>query len=268
MHDMHQFTTAISQIVSTPTEEEVILRGHRLSDLIREGSFAQSVFLMLTGQMPTPGQARTLDAVFTACVDHAVTPSAMIGRAFASYGTTVPQAIAAGVLLFGDITGGAGEPLARILVDAIGERVAQGGAIDDSVIDTAAQAIVAQALQGTGRMPGYGIPAHAMDPRAPALLEVARREGAAGPYCRLLVAIEAELGRRKGRVIPINIDGIVAALVLDFGMPAACAAAFVMIPRSFSTLAHHIEEKGQGTRWRHVPQDQVTYTGPMPASRT
>jgi len=37
-----------------------------------------------------------------------------------------------------------------------------------------------------------------------------------------------------------------------------------MIPRSFSTLAHFIEEKAQRTKWRHVPQEGVTYTGPMP----
>ncbi|QQS12945.1 MAG: hypothetical protein IPK81_01280 [Rhodospirillales bacterium] len=45
-------------------------------------------------------------------------------------------------------------------------------------------------------------------------------------------------------------------------LPPECAAAFVMIPRSFSTLAHYIEEKAQGVKWRHVPQEGVTYTGP------
>ena len=70
--------------------------------------------------------------------------------------------------------------------------------------------------------------------------------------------------RAKGRPIPINIDGIVAAIVLDFGLPVGCAAAFVMIPRSFSTLAHHLEERAQQTRWRHVPQEHVTYTGLLP----
>src|SRR5690606_37270342 len=92
-----------------------------------------------------------------------------------------------------------------------------------------------------GRMPGFGIPAHATDPRSPALLKVAQQQGSAGVYCRLLVAIEAELNRVKKRAIPINLDGIVAALVMDFGFPDGCAAAFVMIARSYSTLAHHLE---------------------------
>ena len=115
MADMHHYVTAISKVVSTEHEEEVILRGHRLSDLIREKTYAESVFLMLAGRLPSAGEARTLDALMTACVDHGVTPAAMIGRAFASYGTSIPQAKAGGILLFGDIAGGAGDPLARLM---------------------------------------------------------------------------------------------------------------------------------------------------------
>ncbi len=268
MADMHHYVTAISQIVSNDIEEEVVLRGHRLSDLIQNSSFAEAVFLMLSGQMPSEGQARTLDALFTACVDHGVTPAAMIGRASASYGTTVPQAIAAGILLFGDIHGGAGEPVAQLMSEAIGAAVESKGPLDGVAISNAAKSIVADAMNTGGRMPGFGIPAHKTDPRAPALLKVAQETGAAGPYCRLLVAMERELQIAKGRPIPINLDGIVAALVMDFGFPMGCSAAFVMIPRSFSTLAHHLEEKSQNTRWRHVPNEHVTYTGPQPPERS
>ena len=264
MADMHHYVTAISQIVSNETDEEVVVRGHCLSDLIRNASFSDAVFLMLAGQMPSEGQSRTLDALFTACVDHGVTPAAMIGRAFASYGTTVPQAIAAGILLYGDIHGGAGDPMARIMAEALRAAFESKQVIDDATINKAAKNIISDALQSGGRMPGFGIPAHNADPRAPALLKVAQEAGAAGPYCRLVVAMERELEVAKGRPIPINLDGIVAALVLDFGFPMGCAAAFVMIPRSFSTLAHHLEEKSQNTRWRHVPQEHVKYTGPMP----
>ena len=131
-------------------------------------------------------------------------------------------------------------------------------------VNEVAKQMVSEAMQSTGRVAGFGIPAYHADPRAPALLKVAQETGAAGPYCRLLVAMEQELALAKGRPIPISLDGIVAALVLDFGFPMGSSAGFVMIPRSFSTLAHHLEEKSQGTRWRYVPQEHVTYTGPVP----
>jgi citrate synthase len=158
MSDMHHYETAISKIISNESEEELILRGHRLSDLIRTASFAQAVFLMLSGRMPTPGQARTLDAVFTACVDHAVTPAAMIGRAFASYGTSIPAAIAGGILMFGDITGGAGDPLARLMTQALARPAEGAPDADDARVQAAARQLVAQALAAGGRMPGFGIP--------------------------------------------------------------------------------------------------------------
>ncbi|TAK67289.1 MAG: citryl-CoA lyase, partial [Betaproteobacteria bacterium] len=66
MSDMHHYVTAISKIVSDEHDDEVILRGHRLSDLIQNASFAEAVFLLLAGRMPNRGQARTLDALLTA----------------------------------------------------------------------------------------------------------------------------------------------------------------------------------------------------------
>jgi citrate synthase len=263
MSDMHHYETAISKIVSNEREEELVLRGHRLTDLIANATFAEAVFLMLAGRMPSPGQARTLDAVFTACVDHGVTPAAMLGRAFASYGTSTTAAVASGILMFGDVTGGAGDPLARRMRAALDG--ADAGNLGNGVLAGLAREIVAEELRAGGRVPGFGIPAHRADPRAPARLRVAAANGTLGVHCRLLVAMEDALAEAKGRRIPINLDGIVAALVLDLGLPLESAAAFVMIPRSFSTLAHYLEERAQNTRWRHVPADGVTYTGPMPS---
>jgi citrate synthase len=267
MSDMHHYETAISTIISNKDEEEVILRGHRLSDLIRNNSYADSVFLMLSGRMPTKGEARALDALMTACVTHGVSPSASIGRSFASYGTTIPQALAAGILMYGDIAGGAGDPLARLMTEGMREARPDGGDVGDETIASVADRLVTKMLAaGGGRVPGFGIALHAEDPRVPALLAAAQEHGQAGVFCRLLIAMEESLAKAKRRRIPANLDGAVAALMLDFGFPEGCAAALVMIARSYSTLAHHLEEKTKGTKWRHVPQECVKYTGPMPSS--
>ncbi|MFJ0628431.1 citryl-CoA lyase, partial [Bordetella bronchiseptica] len=137
MNDMHHFTTAISKIVSTPQEEETIIRGHRLSDLIREQPFVASAFLLLTGRLPDAGEARTLDAVLTACVDHGVTPAAAIGRTFASYGAPIAQAMAGAALLYGDVAGGVGDPLAAMMKQAIADAGARNGAPGEHDVDAA-----------------------------------------------------------------------------------------------------------------------------------
>ena len=46
--DMSSWETAISKVVSEGEEEEVVIRGHRLGDLIGRVGFAEMMFLMLS----------------------------------------------------------------------------------------------------------------------------------------------------------------------------------------------------------------------------
>lgn len=268
MTDMSHWRTSISKIKNDTDDEDTIIRGHRLGKLIGRTSFAEMMFLLIRGELPTLGQARVLDALLTASMEHGLTPPAMIARTCASNGTSAQAAIAAGGLLFGNVMGGAGEALARMMV----ERVIAGAeargrsavALNDDDLRDVARKMVVESIGHGGRVPGFGIPVHRKDPRTPALLQVARETGVFGTYCRLLVMLEEELERVKGRPIAANLDGAGAAIVLDLGFPWQSAVACVTIPRSVSMLAHYLEESSQGTRWRHVPQEQVMYTGPMP----
>jgi len=98
--DVLERETSISRVVSEGAEEEVIVRGHRLSDLIGRISFAEMMFLLLRGDLPTP--ARVLDALLVASAEHGIAPPSMVSRCFASYGTSIQAAVAGGVLAFGD----------------------------------------------------------------------------------------------------------------------------------------------------------------------
>ncbi|MEK7644338.1 MAG: citrate/2-methylcitrate synthase, partial [Patescibacteria group bacterium] len=48
-----KFQTAISDIRRDGTE---IIRGYKLTDLIRGVSFTETIFLILKGELPTPAQ--------------------------------------------------------------------------------------------------------------------------------------------------------------------------------------------------------------------
>jgi citrate synthase len=113
---------------------------------------------------------------------------------------------------------------------------------------------------------GFGHPQHDFDPRVPVLLELAEVEGVSGVYCQLLQQIEAALERSVGRRIAANFDGISAALILDLGLDWRVARPLIIAARTIGLAAHFIEESDQQNRWRHVPQEQVTYTGPHPTS--
>lgn len=262
--DMTTWETSICKVVSHGDTEEIIVRGQKMSELIGQVSFAEMMFLMLQGRLPTKPQARTLDALLVASIEHGIAPPSMIARCYASYGTSIQSAIGAGVTAFGDRMGGLGEQMARMLVEALAPHLKNGDP-DDGLLQRLAAEIVADAQRTKSRVPGYGIPLHATDPRSPAVLDVARREGVYGPYCRLGMAIEAALTKaRGGRSVPMNLDGVSAVVALDLGFDWRATRLFLITPRTVSFAAHYLEEQDQDTTWRHLPADQIAYVGKEP----
>ena len=258
--DMSAWETGIAQVVSTDSEEEVIVRGHKLSDLIGQTSFAEMMFLMLQGRRPSAAQARVLDALLVASMEHGIAPPSMISRCFASYGTTIQAAVGAGILAFGDRMGGLGEQLAQLLSDRLATRDGGAKAWSDGDLAAEATTLVAEAQRSGTRVPGYGIPLHGADPRAPAVLAVARTEGVFGPHCRFAMAIEDALTKaRGGRAVPLNVDGVSAAVALDLGFDWRATRMFLLTPRSVSMGAHYLEEQAQDTTWRHIPAASIVY---------
>ncbi|MGH7367081.1 MAG: citrate/2-methylcitrate synthase [Candidatus Rokuibacteriota bacterium] len=256
---MTRWETGICDVVSAEGHEGVIVRGHRLSDLVGRVSFAEMMFLLIQGHEPSKPQARVLEGLLVASMEHGIAPPSMISRCLASYGSPIQAAVAGGVLAFGDWMGGAGEDFARLLVRHLGPIEREQAAIDDETLCELARKIVETAVGAKDRIPGFGIPLHKADPRAPALLGLARGEGVYGRYCRLATLIEDELEKHAGHRIPMNLDGVGAAIILDLGFDWRLARLFIITPRTVSMGAHYLEELGQDTRWRHVPQSLIEY---------
>lgn len=263
--DMTSWETAIAKVVSEGEHEEIVVRGHRMSDLIGSATFAEMMFLMLQGRYPTKPQARVLDALLVASMEHGIAPPSMIARCYASYGTSIQAAVGAGITAFGDRMGGLGEQLAELLSARLGPSLAGGTSPGDADLQTLASAIVEEAKRNKARVPGYGIPLHDMDPRAPQVLAIAKQEGTYGPYCRLGAFIEEAIAHaRGGRGIPMNVDGVSAVVALDLGFDWRATRLFLLTPRTVSFAAHYLEEQDQDTTWRHLPASQITYTGKDP----
>jgi citrate synthase len=148
------------------------------------------------------------------------------------------------------------------MVERLGARDGGAEVWNDADLEAEAAAVVAETASAGARMPGYGIPLHGADPRAPAVLGIARNENVFGPYCRFATAIEAALSAaRGGRAVPMNLDGVSAAVALDLGFDWRATRMFLLTPRSVSMGAHYLEEQAQDTIWRHIPADQIDYHG-------
>ncbi|WP_246678589.1 citrate/2-methylcitrate synthase [Mesorhizobium sp. B2-4-17] len=97
-----------------------------------------------------------------------------------------------------------------------------------------------------GYVPGFGHRFHPVDPRAPRLLELTRdfaaRGVVKGRFAEIAEAIEADVARRKGKRIPLNIDGATAVIYGELGLPPPLTRGLFVLSRSVGILAHAWEQ--------------------------
>jgi len=244
--------TAISQV----TPGEIRVRGYDLVELVGRRSFGDVVYLLLSGGLPKANEGRMVEACLVACVEHSlVAPSVDAARFVASAGVPLQAAVAAGMIGLGDHHGGAVDAAARVLLDA-----AETGRPDREAALEAARALKAEGR----RLPGYGHPVHDPDPRVARLLEVAGELGLRGRWCALAQALEAVTEEVFGRILRMNVDGVLAAILLELGLDAALGKAFYVIGRPPGFVAHVFEEQTRERPYRDVGWESVEYDGPDP----
>jgi citrate synthase len=197
-------------------------------------------------------------------VDHSPqAPSIAIARMAATCGVGLNSAMASAVNVLGDIHGGAGEQAVE-LYEAIAARLDRGEAEADAV-----QAGLNDFVAAHGKViPGFGHRFHPIDPRtAPllALVDAAAAKGDVdGRFARIGRAVEENLSGRKGKRIPMNIDGATAVIYAELGFPAPLARGLFCLSRSVGILAHAWEQTQEGVRIKGpIPRQWTpTYDGP------
>src|SRR3984893_17355912 len=98
------------------TPNKILIRGYPVDEMMGRLSFAEAVYLLLMGELPTPAIGRMLNAVLVSSLDHGVTPpSTLAARNVATSGAPLKDSIAAGILAFGPHHGGDIETCMRFL---------------------------------------------------------------------------------------------------------------------------------------------------------
>jgi citrate synthase len=250
--DLH-WKTAITSV----QPNKVRLRGYSIDELMGKVSFSQAIYLALKGELPPPAVARLLDAIFVSSVDHgAGPPSVLAARTVASTGAELHAAVAAGVLAISRLHGGAVEEGMR-LFQAVARRAAE-----QNVPEEAAAGEILAEMKGRGeRASGFGHRVHTQDPRTEKLIAQADELKHAGPHARIARAIE-KVFKESGKPLPINVDGAIAAVLCDLGMPAEIGNAFFIIARVPGLVAHIHEEKTRMKPMRKIHPADFEYDGP------
>ncbi|WP_207930568.1 citryl-CoA lyase [Streptomyces hainanensis] len=240
------------------------LRGYPVEQLVGRITFAEQIWLMLRGELPTPVQGRLLEAALVAAVDHGPqAPSIAAARMAATCGVGLNSAVATGAGLLGDVHGGAGQQCMEVLARVVGGEDAG--------------AVVADFRARRAYVPGFGHRFHPRDPRRDPLLalvgEAVERGEVPGHALAAGLAVEAALAEGRARPVPMNIDGATAIIYAELGFPPELGRGLFVLSRSVGILAHAWEETSSGSRIKGpIPRPLLAgYHGPperdLPADR-
>ncbi len=240
--------------ITTHVDHEVYIRGYRLLDLVGNLTFAQAIYLLLKGELPSEAESKMMEAIFVSVIDHGIAPPSVIAaRSVASGGNSLNVGVAAGVLAFGSAHGGALEDAMRFMQ----EGVSSGRPVEE---------IVSEYLSRKKPIPGYGHRFYKdFDPRTKRLMELAKRYGFFGKHCEFAEAVEREIEKQKGKRIVLNVDGAIAAVTSDMGFDWRLGKGFFIIGRVPGLVAHVYEELVKEKPFsKRLSEEEIEYTGPQP----
>lgn len=221
--------------------------GFDLAKLAGEISFTRAIYLVLMGKMPDKNSEKMLDALLTIAIDHGVEPpSTVAARNVYSGGSPIQAAVASGILAFGQYHGGAIEEA----MENFKQYQARG-----------AEAMIEEFDKGGKRIAGFGHKLYTTDPRTERLVTIGKELGFFGKYIKFAQEVEKGLSAKK---LPLNIDGIMAAILLEMGFSTKVAKGIFIIARVPGIVAHVVEEATREKPFRRLTEQDVEYDGPRP----
>lgn len=243
--------TAVSDVSSHVLK----IRGYPIDDLVSRLSYTETLYLTIRGELPTPSEARVLDAALSALPDHGFLSTHAGAARFVSSGwpSSIVPGIVAGLLCIGEITISP-QDTGELITEGMSRMEAQGR----TAADVAAE-IVEEHLSSKRLLPGIGHPQHKdEDIRAAALRKVVEQEDMWRPGIAFFHEVHRVFVERKGGFLPVNIDGMLGAVLFDLGfapLQMSGLAAVAILP---GLIAHTVEEVLEGVPLRIIPDGKYS----------
>jgi citrate synthase len=226
--------------------------------LIGKIDFTDYFFLLLTGRDATPDQRFFINALLVAISEHGLVPSVQAARmTYAAAPEAIQGAVAAGLLGSGSVVLGSAEVAGRFLHDLVS--VSQGRNPKEVALER-----IREMRKTKTPVPGFGHPQHSGgDPRANVLLHFAEQRGLHGPYLAMLRTVADVLPEALGRSLPININGVMPAILLEIGFPLTALKSIAILARTAGLIAHLQEEAERpiGFILSHAAAEAISYDG-------
>lgn len=230
-----------------------------LKKLKKSEHLADFIYTAITGDSNVdPKLAGLLESMISMCVDHGVTPpSAQATIIAATVRADFAAAIASGIGAITNVHGGAGAEAATFFMECVKKASTEKKPIDATLRE------MIEAYSGQGkRISGLGHRMHTQDPRRDVIWKLAETAGVAGKHVEASKHISAIFESVKGMSLPINVDGVIGAVVADMKLKPATAKVLFIYGRMAGLAAHYFEEITMQRPMRQIEFSKAVYSGP------
>lgn len=243
----------IKSTISDDRGEEPLYYGYPASDLINKGyDIPHIVGLLWNKRLLTRQEAEIVKRIIMLSADHGPCVSGALATIIAACaGIGMSQAVAAGLIMIGPRFGGAVTDAGKWFRYAVDNRLS----VDE---------FLAYMKSNAGSVPGIGHRVKSLknpDKRVKELVGYVKSLNISTPCLDFALAVEQVTTTKKDNLI-LNVDGAMAATLVDLGFPVESLNGFFILARTIGLVGHWIDQKQQNSRLVRLFDYLVNYASP------
>jgi ATP-citrate lyase alpha-subunit len=243
----------IKSTISDDRGDEPYYDGYPASELINKGyDIPHIIGLLWDKRLISKHEAEVIKRILILSADHGPCVSGALTTIIAACaGIGLSQAVAAGLIMIGPRFGGAVTDAGNYFKYAIDHKMSV-----DEFLD--------YMKKNVGPVPGIGHRVKSLrnpDKRVKELVGYVKSLGIPTPHLDFALAVEKVTAAKKDNLI-LNVDGTMAAVLVDLGFPVDSLNGFFVLARTIGLIGHWADQKRQGSRLIRLFNYLVNYATP------
>lgn len=243
----------VKTTISDDRGDEPLYDGYPASELIRQGyQIPHVIGLLWNKKLISAQEAEIIKRIIMLSADHGPSVSgALVTIIAAGAGINMAQAVAAGMMMIGPRFGGAVTDAGKWFKYAVEQKLTPEAFLD-------------YMKANVGPVPGIGHRVKSVknpDKRVSELVTYVKSLGIPMPTLDFALQVEKITTAKKDTLI-LNVDGTIAAVLVDLGFPVESLNGFFILARTIGFIGHWIDQKRQGSRLIRLFDYLVNYATP------
>jgi ATP-citrate lyase alpha-subunit len=243
----------IKTTISDDRGDEPCYDGYPASELIKKGyQIPHVIGLLWNKKLMSAQEAEIIKRIIMLSADHGPCVSgALVTIIAAGAGINMAQAVAAGMMMIGPRFGGAVTDAGKWFKYAVDQKLTPEAFLD-------------YMKANVGPVPGIGHRVKSVknpDKRVAELVSHVKSLGISTPHLDFALQVEKITTAKKDTLI-LNVDGTIAAILVDLGYPVESLNGFFILSRTIGFIGHWVDQKRQGSRLIRLFDYLVNYATP------